>query len=124
MARLLIIDDEKMICEEFCETLKDLGHRADYALNGDDALRKIEQNPYELVFLDLSMPRMNGADVFKQIRQLHNKVPVTFMTGFMSPATEKEVLSLGALRCLRKPVHLSEIVTLIDSLDPFNPQAN
>jgi DNA-binding response OmpR family regulator len=123
MARLLIIDDEKMICEEFCETLKDLGHRADYALNGDEALRKIEQNPYELVFLDLSMPRMSGEDVFKRIRERH-RVPVTFMAGFMSPSTEKEVLSLGALRCLRKPVHLSEIVDLIDKLDRFNPQSN
>ena len=124
MARLLIIDDEKMICEEFCETLKDLGHRADYALNGDEALRKIEKNPYELVFLDLSMPRMSGEDVFKRIRQLSNKIPVTFMAGFMSPTTEKEVMSLGAMRCLRKPVHLSEIVDLIDKLDRFDPQSN
>ncbi len=123
MARLLIIDDEKMICEEFCETLADLGHNADYALSGADALLKIEKNPYALVFLDLSMPRMNGTDVFKRIREQY-KVPVTFMTGFMSPATEKEVLSLGALRCLRKPVHLSEIVEMIDKLDQFNPRSN
>ena len=124
MARLLIIDDEKMICEEFCETLTDLGHSAEYALNGDDALRKIEKNPYELVFLDLSMPRMSGEDVFKRIRKFSHSLPVTFMTGFMSPATEKEVLSLGALRCLRKPVHLSEIVEMINKLDRFNPQSN
>lgn len=123
MAKLLIVDDEKMICQEFCETLADLGHEADFALNGADALLKIEQKPYELVFLDLSMPRMNGADVFKKIRELR-KVPVTFMAGFMSPTTEKEVLSLGALRCLRKPVHLSEIISLIDSLDCLNSKSN
>ena len=124
MARLLIVDDERMICEEFCETLTDLGHSAEYALNGDDALRKIKKNPYELVFLDLSMPRMSGEDVFKRIRKFSSRLPVTFMAGFMSPATEKEVMSLGALRCLRKPVHLSEIVDLIDKLDRFDPQSN
>ena len=123
MARLLIVDDEKMICEEFCETLTDLGHHADYALNGKDALRKIEKTNYELVFLDLSMPRMTGADVFKRILKMR-KVPVTFMAGFMSPQTEKEVLALGALRCLKKPVNLSEIIDLIDHLDRFNPQSN
>ena len=123
MARLLIVDDEKMICQEFCATLADLGHEAEYALGGDEALRKIENNPYELVFLDLSMPRMDGANLFKRIRAIR-QVPVTFMTGFMSPATEREVLSLGALRCLRKPVHLSEVVDLIDNLDRVSPQAN
>ena len=123
MAKLLIVDDEKMICQEFCETLTDLGHEVDYALSGDEALRKIDKKPYQLVFLDLSMPRMNGADVFKRIRATH-QVPVTFMAGFMSPATEKEVLSLGALRCLRKPVHLSEIIEMIDKLDHFTSQAN
>ena len=49
MAKLLIVDDEKMICQEFCETLTDLGHEVDYALNGDEALRKIDKNPYQLV---------------------------------------------------------------------------
>ena len=123
MARLLIVDDEKMICEEFCETLADLGHQADYALNGKDAIYKIEKTDYELVFLDLSMPRMNGADVFKRILEVR-KVPVTFMAGFMSPQTEKEVLSLGALRCLKKPVNLSEIIDMIANLGRFNPQSN
>ncbi len=123
MARLLIIDDEKMICQEFCETLNDLGHQVDFALNGADGLKKIQANPYELVFLDLSMPRMNGTDVFKRIREM-NEVPVTFLTGFMSPDTEKEVLSLGALRCLRKPVNLSDVTDVIDGLDRFNPRSN
>lgn len=123
MARLLIIDDEKMICQEFCETMNEMGHQTDFALDGDEALRKIEANPYQLVFLDLSMPRMNGADVYKKILEVR-RVPVTFMTGFMSPATEKEVMSMGALRCLRKPVDLSEVVNLIDRLDSFDSQVN
>lgn len=123
MARLLIIDDEKMICQEFCETMNEMGHQTDFALNGEDALRKIEANPYELVFLDLSMPRMSGTNVYKKILEVR-RVPVTFMTGFMSPATEREVLSMGALRCLRKPVDLSEVMQLIDRLDSFDSQVN
>jgi len=123
MARLLIIDDEKMICQEFCETLNDMGHQTDFALNGDEALKKIQNTPYELVFLDLSMPRMNGADVFKKILEVR-RIPVTFMTGFMSPSTEKEMMSMGALRCLRKPVDLSEVVDIIDRLDSFDSQVN
>ena len=123
MARLLIIDDEKMICQEFCETLNDMGHQTDFALNGDEALKKIQNTPYELVFLDLSMPRMSGADVFKKILEVR-RIPVTFMTGFMSPSTEKEMMSMGALRCLRKPVDLSEVVDIIDRLDSFDSQVN
>lgn len=123
MAKLLIIDDEKMICQEFCETLSDLGHQADYALSGDEALKKIRKTPYQLVFLDLSMPHMSGTDVYKRILDM-SSVPVTFLTGFMSPQTEREVLSMGALRCLRKPVDLSEVVDLIDNVDRFRPQSN
>lgn len=116
MARLLIIDDEKMICQEFCDTLNDLGHQTDFALTAEDALKQICTVHYDLVFMDLSMPRVSGADLFKKIRQVH-QVPVVFMTGFISPATEEEVLSLGALRCLRKPVQLAEITGLLENLD-------
>jgi DNA-binding response OmpR family regulator len=123
MARLLIIDDEKMICQEFCQTLRDLGHEADFALSGAEALKKIQNRDYELVFLDLSMPRMSGADLFKKIRDVR-QVPVAFMTGFMSPDTEQEVLAQGALRCLRKPVDLAEIVGLIENLDRLTARRN
>lgn len=123
MARLLIIDDEQMICREFCDTLADLGHEADFALSGDEALRKIEGSNYQMIFLDLSMPRMSGAALFRRIRQ-YKRIPVAFMAGFMSQETEREVMDLGALRCLRKPVNLSDIVDLIDKSARFSPESN
>ena len=60
MAKILVIDDEPSIGEEFKIILQGDGHQVDVALGGEEAVRKIQRNPYDLIFLDVLMPRMEG----------------------------------------------------------------
>lgn len=115
MARLLIIDDEKMICEEFRETLEHEGFKVDCALNGKEGLRKIDRRDYDLVFLDSSMPFMDGKKVLEKIREI-SSVPVAFITGFLPESKEKEIVRLGAMVCLRKPLDLDRVKSLIHTV--------
>jgi two-component system OmpR family response regulator len=115
MIRLLIVDDEKEICEEFKDTLEQEGYEVDVATKGEDGLRKIRQNCYNLVLLDESMPGMEGDKVFEYLREF-SKVPVAFVSGFLTPAKEKKVMSMGAVKCLRKPLELDEVKSLIHSI--------
>lgn len=116
MAKLLIVDDDEPICEEFCETLQEIGHEVDYALNGDDGLHKIAMNHYNMVFLDYVMPKMEGIQVLALIKKI-SKVPVAFISGFLPESKERKVLSMGACACLRKPLDLNRIRNLIKSVE-------
>ncbi|MBI3317062.1 MAG: response regulator [Candidatus Omnitrophica bacterium] len=116
MAKVLIVDDEKEICEEFRDILQDDGHQAEYATSGEEAIRKVHEADYDLIFLDVLMPRMEGRQVFDEIRKI-KQIPVAIMSGYMPPNKEKEVMSLGAIACLRKPLDLARIKSLLRSVE-------
>lgn len=115
MAKILIVDDEKQICEEFSALLQEDDHEVDVAFRGSDAIEKVKQNPYDLIFLDVLMPRMEGREVFEKIKNVR-AVPIVVMSGYMPKHKEKEVLSLGALACLRKPLDLARVKNLVNSI--------
>ncbi len=115
MAKILVVDDEKMICEEFSTLLQEENHEVDTALGGEEALRKVQDKEYDLVFLDVLMPRMEGREVFERIKKI-SKVPVVIMSGYMPPNKEKEVLALGAIACLKKPLDLGRIRGIVRSI--------
>jgi len=104
-----------MICEEFRETLEHEGYEVDCALNGKEGLLKIQSNQYNLVFLDSSMPVMDGKKVLERIRHF-SPVPVALITGFLPESKEKEALRLGAMVCLRKPLDLDRVKSLIHNV--------
>ena len=116
MAKVLVVDDEKMICEEFRDILQDEGHQVDIALSGRDALVKVEEHPYDIVFLDVLMPRMEGREVFEQMKKIHAAMPVVIMSGYLPPNKETDALKMGALACLRKPLELERVRSLISSV--------
>ncbi|MFA6600216.1 MAG: response regulator [Candidatus Omnitrophota bacterium] len=116
MAKILIVDDEKMICEEFREILQEDEHEVDTALNGEQAIHMVQEKQYDLVFLDVLMPRMEGSEVFSEIRKLSN-VPVAIMSGFIPSHKEKEIIASGAVACFKKPLDLGKIKKLIQSVE-------
>ena len=87
----------------------------DCALNGKEGLRKIQSNDYNLVFLDSQMPFMDGEKVLERIRGF-SRVPVALISGFLTEAKEKEVLRLGAMVCMRKPLDLDRVRSLIHTV--------
>ena len=117
MSKILIVDDEKLICEEFKDILQEEGHEVEVAYNGLEALTKVEAQPFDLVFLDVLMPKMEGREVFDRIQKIR-KTAVAIMSGYLPPNKEKEILSLGAVACFRKPLELSRIKSLIKSINP------
>jgi len=119
MVKILMVDDEKEICEEFRETLEQKGFEVDVAASGKDGLLKIRQNRYDLVLLDESMPGMEGDKVFEYLREF-SKVPVAFVSGFLTPTKERKVMSMGAVKCLRKPLELDEVKSLVQTVTGFS----
>lgn len=115
MARILIIDDEAGVCEEFGGILKDEGHEVDTALNGEEGLKKLQAQSFDLIFLDVLMPRMEGNEALKRIKQI-TPTPVVIMSGYLPTHKEKEIVRAGAVACLKKPLELPQVFGLIEKV--------
>lgn len=117
--KILVVDDEAMICEEFRNLLEEEGNEVDTALNGKEALRKVCENKYDLIFLDVLMPKMEGREVFEEIKKL-SPVPVAIMSGFIPPNKEREILAAGAVAVFKKPLELERVHNLVNSIKSEN----
>ena len=122
MARILIVDDEKGICDEFRDILLEDSHEVDAVTSGAEGLIKVREKSYDLVFLDVLMPRMEGREVFEKMKGIC-KVPVAIMSGYIPQNKEQEIIALGAVACLRKPLDLRKVRELIASLERKNESA-
>ena len=116
MIKILVVDDEPLICEEFRDILQDEGHEVDAVMNGLDAIQKVQEKEYDLVFLDVLMPKMEGREVFEQLKKL-SKVPVAIMSGYIPPNKEREILASGAAAVFKKPLDLDRVRSLVNSIE-------
>jgi len=82
IARVLIIDDEKMILDMLSQRLSRMGFEVDVAANAKGGINKIDTNQYDLIFTDIKMPGMSGDDVLEYVRSNVKKtIPVIAMSG-------------------------------------------
>jgi len=117
--RLLIVDDEPLILEVLTEHFKS-EYDVDTALNGADALAAILRARPDVVMLDINMPRMNGVEVLKDIKQIDDSIAVIMVTANEQVAMAAEALRNGAFGYVPKPFDFRYLdhmlATIIDHL--------
>ena len=109
MGNILVIDDEESLRHTIGRVLQQAGYEVTTAGEGREALRLVNAgyetaSPYDVVFLDIRLPGMDGLEVLKEIRQKDAHLPVILLTAFGSLKTALEALRLGATDYLLKPV--------------------
>jgi CheY-like chemotaxis protein len=114
----LVVDDSAAIRKQLEIELRSTTIQADYAVCGEDALEKIQKKQYDLVFLDIIMPGIDGYEVCKTLRKISNykRTPVIMLSGKVGPLDEVEGILAGASTYLLKPVkhqHFQETLTRI-----------
>ena len=117
MLRVLAVDDEAAVVELMARALTSFGHEVDVATEGADALRMIHLADYDAIILDLKMPGLSGADVFRALRGMHPELAsrVLFATGDIgSPGTREFLFATGA-RVLYKPFGLDALRRHMDA---------
>lgn len=107
---ILIVDDEEIVRRSYARTLSGAQCNADAVWSGDEALRAMERQPYDVVLLDLRMPGTDGMTVLKTIKQKWPESEVVVITGFPSIEGAKESVRLGAYDYLAKPVGPDEVI--------------
>jgi len=121
-ADILVIDDDETICSLFQDTLKEAGHTVTTASESSRGLELVKEQDYDLVLLDLKMPEMDGAELFRQIRLTKPELPVTIITGYPDSDLMTRALAYGPFGVMNKPFSGSNILNVVNSYLRFGRQ--
>ncbi len=115
--KILIIDDEKNICSAIKGILEDEGYACDYSLNYADGFRKLQENKFDVLFLDIWLPDIDGIEGLKEIKRHFPEIDVIMISGHGTIETAVDTIRYGAYDFLEKPLSLERIVMIIKHLD-------
>jgi len=110
--KILVVDDDPIIRKLICEVLSEDGYKVSSVSNGQRAVAKIQEGNFELLFLDVHMPIMNGLEALRTIRSMFPHLPVVMMDSYPDQLV-KQAEDEGALTCIHKPFDLKEIREII-----------
>lgn len=102
--RVLVVDDDPVVCKSFDRVLSGKGYAVVTAGNGEEALRKIAAEAYDAVFTDIKMPGMDGIAVAEQIRAQRPWLPVVIVSGYATDQNEARAKAAGVRAVLHKPL--------------------
>jgi two-component system response regulator AtoC len=107
--KVLVVDDDEKILFAFQEVLKRDRYKTLLARDGEEALERLATEQPALVFLDITMPRLDGLEALKRIREQNSAVPVVVITGYGTMQTAIRAVQLGAFEYLTKPLDVEKI---------------
>ncbi len=112
-SKVLIVDDEQVICDLLCEELSERGYLCTAVLSGDDALAKLATPDFEVVLLDIRLPGMSGMEVLREIWLNHSNTATIMITAVNDVDTAVLAIKLGASDYITKPFELDRVDTSI-----------
>jgi two-component system, NtrC family, response regulator HydG len=113
-AKILVVDDEESHRIMLRAVLKEEGYEVAEATDGAEAVKAVEQQPFDLILLDIRMTTMDGIEALAEVRKISPLVPVLIMTAYASVKTAVEALKAGAFEYLTKPLDTDELKILME----------
>lgn len=111
--RILVAEDEKILNSMITKTLTNEGYSVDSCYNGEDALHFLKMGEFDLVIMNIMMPKLSGTDAVKAMRAGHYETPVIFLTAKDSVSDRVNGLDLGAQDYIVKPFAFEELLARI-----------
>jgi len=106
---VLIVDDEKTVCNSCRKILTQVGYKVDVASSGEEAIDKIKGNGFDVVITDWKMPKMDGLEVTRRVKQEKPEMTVIVITGYPSVENTVEAIRSGASDFVTKPFTPEEL---------------
>ncbi len=120
MEKILLIDDDEGLNHFLNRFFKRKGYDVTTCLSGEDAIRKINDESFDLILLDYKMPGLNGLDTLKRIKDAQVKTPIIIMTAYGSTDTAIETIKRGAYDYLSKPFERKELSRIVSEALELN----
>jgi DNA-binding response OmpR family regulator len=111
--KMLCVDDDDQLRASLQQQFLDEGFDVETAIDGEMALEKIKNNQYDLVLLDMKMPKMDGMGVLREVRKLDKNPSIIMLTGVDEVATALECVKLGAKDYISKPYDPEELLHIV-----------
>ncbi len=111
---ILLVDDDKDICENMADIFADLGYTVNVAHEGNAALDLVRERPYDVTLLDLKMPGMDGLALYREIKKRQAGTAAFLVTAYASATTTEDAIAAGMWQVLPKPLDLPRLLHLID----------
>jgi PAS domain S-box-containing protein len=111
-ARIFVVDDDAEVREFLADSLASLGYRVDMLGGAEAALAALAQGAPDLILIDFAMPGMNGAELAREVRALHPRLPIIFVTGF-AESDQIESACGSDVPLLRKPFGIDELSGIV-----------
>jgi DNA-binding NtrC family response regulator len=106
--RVIVVDDDDIFLSLVQDTLENFGYEIVVSGNYDEAVRRIEEKPFDLMITDIRMPGHDGVELAHLARKLNPSINVIFMTGYANLSTTQEAVKEGASDYIMKPFELDE----------------
>lgn len=116
--RVFIVDDDQDFAESLAILLQGEGHEVDVAFSGKAAIEKFREHDFDIAFMDVTLPGMNGVESLLEIRKFKPAARVVMMSGYTVEELLEQAVTSGALGVLRKPLDLEEVLRLLDEIKP------
>jgi DNA-binding NtrC family response regulator len=111
--KVLLVDDEVDFLDTLSERMRTRGMEVSTSSSGAEALKKVEQESYDVIILDLMMPGVDGLEALKILKEKRPELQVILLTGHASVEKGIEAMKLGAMDFLEKPADLSQLTEKI-----------
>lgn len=112
-ARILVVDDEKDVCDIFKKTLTQEGYDVFTALDGESGIEIVKEKKPDIVLLDLNMPKMGGIEVLQRIKEIDKNTVVIIITGYGSMDSARMAMRWGAFDYITKPIDLNYVKAVV-----------
>ncbi len=115
--RIFIVDDHRDVAEGLADVLRMHGHEVEVAHNGEQAIRIFKEQDFDIAFMDVMMPGMNGVESFLEIRKIKPDAKVVMMTGYSVTQLLDQAIENGAYGVLHKPVSMDEVLNSVERVE-------
>ena len=114
--KILIVDDNEDLREALSTVLRDEGYNVIPAQDGFEAIARVKEDGFAIIFMDVLLPKMNGVEAYKAIKKIDPTAVTVMMTGFSVPALVQEAMKEGAYAILYKPFPVDEMLNMIKKI--------
>ena len=111
---VLVIDDDARVRDILQEIIVSHGHRAIAVENGEMAIEEMERQHFDLVFLDLVLPRLSGIEVLRWLKAKAEKTVVALVTGYGDYPIAMEAMAMGPILLIPKPFNVEDVVAVLN----------